>query len=202
MAARAKVSPAVISGTIGKTYPEVTLGTCDFRTDGTLPANTSVTLGEIPKSTSEDGRNQMWNDLTRGVAALKSVWSFGSTGAAEQTATNAGAASGDSLADAESYIHMGRHHSAAILAGDALEATLHHLCREYRVPLPGKPTVDGMNAQLAQMGVYDSQVEQRLAELQVLWEKANCGLWSEVSKSDVETMLGDIRAFVSQHVAY
>jgi hypothetical protein len=145
----------------------------------------------------------MWIDITRGMAALKSAWSFGSTGAAAETVTPTNwDLSGESLAEAESYINMGRHQSAAILAGDALEATLHKLCREYRVALPAKPTVDGMNAQLAQMGVYDSQVEQRLAELKSLWDKANCGLWSEVSKSDVETMLGEIRAFVSQHVAF
>ena len=145
----------------------------------------------------------MWIDLTRGMAALKSAWSFGSTGAAAETVTPTNwDLSGDSLAEAQNYIHMGRHQSAAILAGDALEATLHRLCREYRVALPAKPTLDGMNAQLAQMGVYDGQVEQRLAELKALWDKANCGLWSEVSKSDVETMLGEIRAFVSQHVAF
>jgi hypothetical protein len=197
----AEVSLGLINVANTKTYPEVTVRTFCLRTDGTLPAKTHVTLGEIPKSALKDGRNQMWNDITRGVAALKSVWSFSSTTTADETRMKTDAASGDCLAEAESYIHMGRHHSAAILAGDALEATLHQLCREYRVPLPSKPTVDGMNAQLAQIGVYDSQVEQRLAELQTLWEKANCGLWSEVSKSDVENMLGEIRAFVSQHVA-
>lgn len=145
----------------------------------------------------------MWIEITRSVAALKSVWGFGSTVAADETGTMASPLpDGDYLADAESYIHMGRHQSAAILAGDALEATLQRLCKEYRVALPSKPTVDGMNARLAQMGVYDSQVEQRLSELQGLWEKANCGLWSEVSRADVETMLGEIRAFVSRHVAY
>ena len=145
----------------------------------------------------------MWIDIMRGVAAIKSVWGFGPTRAAETTATMASYSSNaDSLVDAESYIHMGRHQSAAILAGDALEATLHRLCKEYRVALPGKPTLEGMNARLAQMGVYDSEVEQRLSELQSLWEKANCGLWSEVSKADVETMLNEIRAFVSQHVVY
>jgi len=147
------------------------------------------------------GEIQMWIDLTRGMAALKSVWSFGSTAATVEIEMPSSPC-GDCLADAESYIHMGRHQSAAILAGDALEETLHRLCREYRVALPSKPTLDGMNARLAQMGVYDSQVEQRLSELQSLWEKANCGLWSEVSKADVETMLGEIRAFVSRHVAY
>lgn len=145
----------------------------------------------------------MWIEITLGVAALKSVWGFGSAVTADETGTMGSLLpDGDYLKDAESYIHMGRHQSAAILAGDALEATLQRLCKEYRVALPSKPTVDGMNARLAQMGVYDREVEQRLSELQSLWEKANCGLWSEVSKADVETMLGEVRAFVSRHVAY
>jgi len=145
----------------------------------------------------------MWSDLTRGFAALKSVWSVASTEApADSAPITISCPTGDFLGEAENYIHMGRHHSAAILAGDALEATLQQLCREYRVALPMKPTVDGMNAQLAEIGVYDNEVEQRLAELQSIWEKANCGLWSEVSKSDVESMLGEIRAFVSEHIAY
>jgi hypothetical protein len=129
----------------------------------------------------------MWSDLTRGFAALKSVWSVASTEApADSAPITISYPTGDFLGEAENYIHMGRHHSAAILAGDALEATLQQLCHEYRVPLP----------------VNNSQVEQRLAELQTIWEKANCGLWSEVSKSDVETMLGEIRAFVSEHIVY
>jgi len=144
----------------------------------------------------------MWSELSRGFAVLKSFWSVGPVETpADSAPITLAYPTGDSLAEAESYIHMGRHHSAAILAGDALEASLKQLCQEYRVPLPMKPTVDGMNAQLAQIGVYDSQMEQRLAELQEIWEKANCGLWSEVSKSDVENMLGEIRAFVSEHIA-
>jgi hypothetical protein len=145
----------------------------------------------------------MWMEITRGMAALKSAWTVSSTPATAETATTVVSdLSGDSLAVAQSYINMGRHQSAAIVAGDALEGTLRKLCQEYRVALPAKPTVDGMNAQLAQIGVYDTQVEQRLAELQEIWDKANCGLWSEISKSDVESMLGEIRAFVSQHVVF
>ena len=144
----------------------------------------------------------MWIDITRGMAALKSAWSIGSTDAAAETVTTVGAdLSGDFLAEAQSYMNMGRHQSAAILAGDALEETLRKLCVDFCVALPAKPTVDGMNAQLAKIGIYDNLMEQRLVELKSLSEKANCGLWSEVSKSDVETMLGEIRAFVSQHVA-
>jgi hypothetical protein len=140
-------------------------------------------------------------DMSRGLAALKSVWSFGSAATAVETGNTMGVdLSGDFLAEAQGYMNMGRHQSAAILAGDALEASLQQLCREYRVALPAQPTVDGMNAKLAQMGVYDDQVHQRLEEMRTLWDNANAGLWSEVPKSAVETMLDEIRAFVSQHV--
>lgn len=143
----------------------------------------------------------MWIDIPRGMAALRSAWSFGSTGATAGNEINVGAdLQADFLADAQNYMNMGRHQSAAILAGDALEETLKQLCVNFSIALPAKPTLDGMNAQLVKIGVYDTLMEQRLAELKNLSEKANCGLWSEVSKSDVETMLGEIRAFVSEYV--
>jgi hypothetical protein len=57
-----------------------------------------------------------------------------------------------------------------------------------------------MIAELARMGVYDSLVEQQLSECTSLHEKAVTGLWSEVSKNDVESMLRELRAFVVEHV--
>jgi hypothetical protein len=108
--------------------------------------------------------------------------------------------SGDFLAEAQNYMNMGRHQSAAILAGDALEATLQRLCREYRVALPARPTVDDMNVRLAEAGVYDNQVERQVEDLRTLWDNANAGLWSEVTKSGVEVMMNEIRAFIVMHV--
>jgi HEPN domain-containing protein len=143
----------------------------------------------------------MWIEITRGVAALMSAWSLGSMEPAAETGTTMGAdLSGDFLSEAQSYLNMGRHQSAAILAGGALEETLRKLCLNFSIALPARPTVEGMNAQLAKIGVYDTIMKQRLEELQELWEKANSGLWSEVSKSDVEIMLGEVRAFASQHL--
>ena len=140
-------------------------------------------------------------DSTRGMAALRCAWSFGSTDAAAESGSNVGAdLQAEFLAEAQRYMNMGRYQSAAILAGGALEETLKKLCVNFCIALPAKPTLDGMNAQLAKLGVYDTLMEQRLAELKNLSEKATCGLWSEVSKSDVETMLGEIRGFVSEYV--
>jgi hypothetical protein len=146
----------------------------------------------------------MWMDITRGMAVLKAAWSFGSTDTLAETTAVAEISgtdlSGEFLAEAQNYLNMGRHQSAAILAGDAMEETLRRLCADNCVSL-SRPTVDGMIAELARQGVYDSLVEQQLSEFTSLTEKAMNGLWSEVSKDDVESMLRDLRAFVVDHVS-
>jgi hypothetical protein len=146
----------------------------------------------------------MWMDITRGMAVLKAAWSFGPTDTPAETTTVADFAGtdlcGEFLAEAQNYLNMGRHQSAAILAGDAMEETLRRLCADNSVSL-SRPTVDGMIAELARQGVYDSLVEQQLSEYTSLHEKAMNGLWSEVSKDDVESMLRDLRAFVVDHVS-
>jgi len=139
----------------------------------------------------------MWNDLTRGVAALRSAWSFDSIVPPADTACAVEDAP-DFLREAETYIELGRHHSAAILAGDALEGTLRKLCAEHSVVVTTSATVDGMNAELARMGIYSDAVEQRLSAAADLRDKANCGLWSEVSKDDVATMIAEVRAFAAE----
>ena len=140
----------------------------------------------------------MWSDLTRGVAALKSVWSFDSIVPHADTAC-AVEDSPDILREAETYFETERHHSAAILAGDALESTLRKLCAEHRVALSNHATLDGMNAELARKGIYSGVIEQRLNAAADLREKANCGLWSEVSKDDVEAMIAEVRAFAAEY---
>jgi hypothetical protein len=145
----------------------------------------------------------MWMDITRGMAVLKAAWSFSSTDTPVETTTVADLDGmdlcGEFLAEAQNYLNMGRHQSAAILAGDAMEETLRRLCADNSVSL-SRPTVDGMIAELARQGVYDSLVEQQLSEYTSLHAKAMNGLWSEVSKDDVESMLRDLRAFVVDHV--
>jgi HEPN domain-containing protein len=143
----------------------------------------------------------MWMDITRGMAVLKAAWSFGSTDNSAETtpvAELSNDVSGEYLAEAQSYLNMGRHHSAAILAGDALQEALRRLCDNNSIALK-RPTVDSMISELARNGVYDSLVEQQLSELTGIYEKAVTGLWSEVSKDDVESMLRDLRAFVVEH---
>ena len=141
----------------------------------------------------------MWNDLARGVAAFKSVWSFDSIVPADAGAVCGVDAAPDVLNEAQSYIESGRHHSAALLAGDALESTLRKLCEEHSVDVSSKPTVDGMNAELARKGVYSDELEERLSAAADLREKASCGLWSEVSKDDVEAMIAEVRSFAAEY---
>jgi HEPN domain-containing protein len=145
----------------------------------------------------------MFMDITRGVAALISVWSLGSQAFDAKTATvcHSDDNAPEFLDEAQTYINLGRHHSAAILAGDALESTLRKLCLTHSVEVPSDSTLDNMNAELARMGIYDDRTEQRLSAASDLREKANCGLWSEVSKDDVETMVAEVRTFAAEYAA-
>lgn len=144
----------------------------------------------------------MFIDLTRGMAALKSVWGFSSPDSAVETVLTAGDdLSGEFLAEAQKYMMMGRHQSAAILAGDALEAMLQRLCQDFSIALPATPTVESMNRKLVQAGVYSSVIEEQVEAMRRLWDNANAGLWSEVKRSAVESMMNQIRAFIAMHVA-
>jgi hypothetical protein len=145
----------------------------------------------------------MWIDISRGIAALKSAWSLDSTLAPAETATSTGPiSSGDFLDEAENYIHAGRHQSAAMLAGDALELTLRKLCAANSVYVSAKTTIDVMNSELVRKGVYNDEVEQRLSAAASLSEQATCGLWSEFTRDDVERMLAEVRAFTAEHAIF
>jgi hypothetical protein len=142
----------------------------------------------------------MWIEITRGMAVLKAAWT--NTSAAEITEIEPRIrpdASDDYLEQAETYFNLGRPQSAAILAGDVLEETLRKLCRANRVPLVSRLTANDMNSELARRGVYGSEVADCLSQLTDIWEKANCGQWSEFSKNDVQNMLGHVRAFVTDY---
>jgi len=142
----------------------------------------------------------MWIDITRGMAVLKAAWT--NTSAAEITEMEPRIrpdASDDYLEQAETYFNLGRPQSAAILAGDVLEETLRKLCRVNHVPLVSRLTAKDMNFELAKRGVYGLEVAECLAQLTEIWDKANCGQWSDFSKNDVQNMLGQVRDFVASH---
>jgi 3-oxoacyl-[acyl-carrier-protein] synthase III len=107
----------------------------------------------------------------------------------------------DFLSEAEKHLETGRHQSAAILAGDALEDTLRKLCAANCVVLSAKASAEIMNAELGSRGIYDDEMQQRLHRAATLSDKANCGLWSDFSKDDVELMLAEVRAFAAEHAS-
>ncbi|HZE26891.1 MAG TPA: hypothetical protein VE083_05865 [Terriglobales bacterium] len=142
----------------------------------------------------------MWIDITRGLTVLEGAWS--NTSAADSAGPEPRIrpdASDDYLEQAQTYFNLGRPQSAAILAGDVLRETLRKLCRRNRVPLVSRLTVNDMNSELAKRGVYNVAVAQRLSHLTNIWNKANCGQWSDFSKTDVQLMLGEVRAFVTDY---
>ena len=143
----------------------------------------------------------MWTEITRGMAALMGAWSLASAaGADESVNVPQKDFVGDFLMEAEKYLETGRHQSAAILAGDALEDALRRLCAVNCVSVSAKANAETMNAELASRGVYGDQMHQRLHAAATLSDKANCGLWSDFSKDDVELMLAEVRAFTAEHV--
>jgi hypothetical protein len=142
----------------------------------------------------------MWTEITCGMAALMGAWSAVCPAEADESVNVAQKDFMlDFLSEAEKYLETGRHQSAAILAGDALEDTLRKLCATNCVTVSAKASAEIMNAELASRGLYDDQIQRRLHRAATLSDKASCGLWSDFSKDDVELMLADVRAFAAEH---
>ncbi len=142
----------------------------------------------------------MWTEITCGMAALVGAWSAVSPAEADESIDLAQKDFvSDFLLEAEKYLETGRHQSAAILAGDALQDALRRLCATNCVTVSGKASAETMNAELANRGVYDDQMQQRLHRAATLSDQASCGLWSDFSKDDVELMLAEVRAFAAEH---
>ena len=144
----------------------------------------------------------MWTEITRGMAALIGVWSLAP---AVERGEGVNLAQkdfvSDFLSEAEKYLETGRHESAAILAGDALEGTLRKLCAANCVTVSARASAEFMNTELAGRGVYDDHMQQRVHRAASVSDKANCGLWSDFSQGDVEFMLAEVRAFAAEHAS-
>ena len=144
----------------------------------------------------------MWTEMTQGMAAIMRAWGVASTGDAEECAN---LPQEDSLSrylsEAEKCLETGRHQTAAILAGDALEGALRKVCAAHSVTVTARTSAEIMNAELAKRCVYDDEMQQRLHTAASLSDKANCGLWSEFSKDDVQLMLAEVRSFAAEHAA-
>lgn len=105
----------------------------------------------------------------------------------------------DFLEQAEHLANTGYYQPAAVIAGSVLEDGLRKLCEKNDVPLPPKPKMDTMNANLAKKGTYNKLIQKRIISLADLRNKAAHGEWNEFSENDVRTMISEIRQFMETH---
>lgn len=105
------------------------------------------------------------------------------------------------LEQAEHLLDAGYFQPAAVVAGSVLEDGLRKLCHVHEVTLPDNPKLDWMNSELAKKGAYTKLVQKRITSLADLRNSAAHGKWSEFEKSDVESMVRDIRDFMAKHYA-
>src|SRR5437660_11183059 len=132
----------------------------------------------------------MWTEISCGVAALMGAWGVVSPAEADESVNQAQKDFVvDFLLEAEKYLESGRHQSAAILAGDALEDALRRLCATNCVTVSAKASAEIMNPELASRGVYDDQMKGRLQRAPTLSEQASCALWSDCSNDAASILL-------------
>jgi hypothetical protein len=142
------------------------------------------------------------SDMRLGMAVLRSAWDDYSSGyLANVNSLITAEVFDDFLEQAEHLFAQGYYQPAAVLAGAVLEDTLRKLCTREGVVLPDKPKMDSMNAELTKKDAYNKLVHKQVTWLADIRNKAAHGQWNEFTKSDVETMLRQIREFVTTHMA-
>lgn len=105
----------------------------------------------------------------------------------------------DFMEQAKYLLDNGFHGPAAVLAGCVLEDALRNLCISKSIPLPPKPKLDTMNADLAKAGAYSLLVQKRVTYLADIRNKAAHGKWGDFSDKDTEAMIQDVRRFMEDH---
>lgn len=105
----------------------------------------------------------------------------------------------DILEQAEHLLEKGYYAPASVIAGCVLEDALRKLCNSNDIPLPPRPKLDAMNADLAKAGVYKRLMQKRITALADIRNSAAHGNWGELSKEDVTRMLSEVRSFVQLH---
>lgn len=105
----------------------------------------------------------------------------------------------DFLEQAEHLSNSGYYQPAAVIAGSVLEDGLRKLCEKQDIPLPPKPKIDTMNANLAKKGIYNKLMQKRITTLADIRNKAAHGEWDEFSKDDVQDMINQVRQFMETH---
>lgn len=105
------------------------------------------------------------------------------------------------LEQAEHLLEAGYFQPAAVVAGSVLEDGLRKLCQASAVTLPQKPKLDWMNSELAKKGIYTTLVQKKITLIADLRNSAAHGKWSEFERSDVESMVREIRDFMTKYYA-
>jgi len=141
------------------------------------------------------------SDMVRGMAVLKAAWNDHSKGYLVEVKSLIEAEIFDDFLDqAQHLLELGYYQAAAVLAGGILEDSLRKLCARKGVPVSTKPKLDQMNADLAKNGAYNILAQKRITWLADLRNKAAHGEWTEFSSADVDTMLRQVRDFVTDNL--
>lgn len=87
--------------------------------------------------------------------------------------------------------------AAAVIAGVVLEIGLRNLCTRESID-HGK--LDGMNANLAKLGIYNKLQQKKITALAEVRNSAAHGKEDEYTHDDVKNMIRDIESFLSTHL--
>ncbi len=143
-----------------------------------------------------------YSDTAQGLAVLRAAWNDYSKGyLIEARSLIRAEVFDDILEQAQHLSDEGYHQPAAVLAGCVLEDSLRKMCERNGITIASKPRLDGMNAELAKKGVYNTLVQKRITWLADIRNRAAHGQWSEFSSTDVENMLRQVRDFVTDYLA-
>jgi hypothetical protein len=143
-----------------------------------------------------------FSDLAKGLAVVKAAWNDYSKGYLTEVRTMIRAEVFDDLLEQGQHLfEQGYYLPAAVLAGGVLEETLRKLCERNGIVLSSKPKLDGMNTELAKKGVYNTLLQKRITWLADIRNKAAHGQLTEFSSSDVDTMLRQVREFVTDFLS-
>lgn len=141
-----------------------------------------------------------YSDLARGMAIVKAAANDYSKGYLLETAALVRAeVFSDLLEQSEHLLEEGYYQAAAVLAGGILEDSLRKLCQRNAIAISANPKLDSMNSELAKKGVYSVLVQKRVTLLADIRNKAAHGQWSEFNKTDVATMVSQVRNFVTDY---
>lgn len=107
----------------------------------------------------------------------------------------------DFLEMAEYLLNEGYKDPAAVIAGGVLEGHLRKLCPKFSVPVPPKPKLDLLNADLAKAGAYDKNVQKQVTAWAGLRNDAAHGDYTKYGANQVSLMVAGIRNFISSNPA-